>query len=582
MTASEKRAKDEFRVFLFLMWQILSLPNPTRAQYAFADYLQYGPSRKVVMAFRGVGKSWVTAAYVLWCLWRDPQEKILVISASAQRARDFSVFCKKVIDEWEMLVELRPRPGQRESVENFDVGPARAAQAPSVKSVGITGQITGTRAHRIIYDDVEVPKNSETVTMREKLSEAIKEAAAVLVPDSSDTSVIYLGTPQTEDTVYVKLPERGYEIRIWPARYPDEKVLTAYRSLGADIFPELAEDMAGEGAILVDKPTDPARFDEEELLTRRKEYGASGWQLQFMLNPSLSDSERYPLKLRDLVVGSFDPELVPNKVVWSGDRDHIAEDLRSVGLSGDKFQRRLVLKSEDGGEMGGYAPLEGGLLCIDPSGRGADETAYCVTKHLNGQIFLMESGGFRGDGYSEETITKLAKKYDRWGCKAVRIESNFGDGMYTKLASPVFKKVAGRGLDPDEVEWRATTSKEGRIIDTLEPVMSAHKLIVDEEVVRKDYDMASADDPHRMHRMLFHQMTRVTRARGALRFDDRLDCLAMAVNYWIERLGKDVDVEVKRRQEDALDRELEKFVKGFGEGDGAGRGVLGRWYKRAG
>jgi hypothetical protein len=579
---AEKRAKDEFRVFLFLMWQLLELPNPTRAQYAFADYLQYGPSRKVVMAFRGVGKSWVTAAYVLWCLWRDPQEKILVVSASAQRARDFSVFCKKVIDQWEMLAELRPRPGQRESVENFDVGPARAAQAPSVKSVGITGQITGTRAHRIIYDDVEVPKNSETVTMREKLSEAIKEAAAVLVPDSSDTSVIYLGTPQTEDTVYVKLPERGYEIRIWPARYPDEKVLTAYKSLGADLFPELVEDMDREGPVLADKPTDPARFDEEELLTRRKEYGNSGWQLQFMLNPSLSDSERYPLKLRDLVVGSFDPELVPNKVVWSGDRDHVAEDLRSVGLSGDKFQRRLVLKSEGGGEMGGYAPLEGGLLCIDPSGRGADETAYCVTKHLNGQIFLVESGGFRGDGYSEETITKLAKKYDRWGCKAVRIESNFGDGMFTKLASPVFKKVTGRGLDPKEVEWRATTSKEGRIIDTLEPVMSAHKLIVDEEVIRKDYDMSSADDPHRVHRMLFHQMTRVTRARGALRFDDRLDCLSMAVNYWIERLGKDVDVEVKRRQDDALDRELEKFVKGFDVGNGAGIGVLGRWYKRAG
>ncbi len=95
--------------------------------------------------------------------------------------------------------------------------------------------------------------------------------------------------------------------------------------------------------------------------------------------------------------------------------------------------------------------------------------------------------------------------------------------------------------------------------------------------------MASADDPHRMHRMLFHQMTRVTRARGALRFDDRLDCLAMAVNYWIERLGKDVDVEVKRRQEDALDRELDKFVKGFEMGDGAGRGgVLGRWYQRTG
>ena len=43
-------------------------------------------------------------------------------------------------------------------------------QAPSVKSVGITGQLTGSRADLMILDDIEVPGNSLTELMREKAS----------------------------------------------------------------------------------------------------------------------------------------------------------------------------------------------------------------------------------------------------------------------------------------------------------------------------------------------------------------------------------------------------------------------------
>ncbi|WP_270994138.1 phage terminase large subunit, partial [Listeria seeligeri] len=95
----------------------------------------------------------------------------------------------------------------------FDVGPAQPDQSPSVKSVGINGQLTGSRADTIIADDIEVPKNSMTVVQREKLAELVKEFDAVLKPGGE---IIYLGTPQTEESLYNKLPERGYVIRIWP------------------------------------------------------------------------------------------------------------------------------------------------------------------------------------------------------------------------------------------------------------------------------------------------------------------------------------------------------------------------------
>ena len=94
--------------------------------------------------------------------------------------------------------------------------PASAHQAPSVRSVGITGQMTGGRATIIVADDVEIPSNSLTQVRRERLAEAVKEFDAVLVPGGE---VTYLGTPQTEMSLYNQLPQRGYDIRIWPSRY---------------------------------------------------------------------------------------------------------------------------------------------------------------------------------------------------------------------------------------------------------------------------------------------------------------------------------------------------------------------------
>ena len=148
----EERLKD-FRYFLFLIWKHLGLPDPTPIQYDIAKYLQTGPKRKVVEAFRGVGKSWITAAYVLFRLYHDPQLKILVVSASKERADNFSTFALRLINDVPWLNDLAPGPGQRSSKISFDVGPATPDQSPSVKSVGLFGQLTGSRADIIIADD---------------------------------------------------------------------------------------------------------------------------------------------------------------------------------------------------------------------------------------------------------------------------------------------------------------------------------------------------------------------------------------------------------------------------------------------
>ena len=223
----------DFRVFVQLVWSHLGLPNPTPVQFDIAHYLQNGPRRLVIEAFRGVGKSYITSAFVAHQLLLNPELKILVVSASKIRSDDFSTFVQRLILEMRVIRHLAPTPDQRNSKISFDVGPATASHSPSVKSVGITGQLAGSRADLIVADDVEVPNNSATQVMRDKLSESVKEFDAILKPDGR---VVFLGTPQTEQSLYELLPERGYETRIWPAQYPEDGALSKYGNRLAPLF----------------------------------------------------------------------------------------------------------------------------------------------------------------------------------------------------------------------------------------------------------------------------------------------------------------------------------------------------------
>jgi len=535
----------DFRNFLYLVWDHLNLPDPTPIQYDIAEYIQHGPKRRVVQAFRGVGKSWITSAFVVHQLLLDPTKNILVVSASKQRADDFSTFTLRLITDMPLLRHLIPTENQRNSKVAFDVGPAPASHAPSVVSKGITSQITGARADLIIADDVESMNNSQTQTMRDKLSEAIKEFDAVLKPDGA---ILFLGTPQTEGSIYAALPERGFKTRIWPARYPRTTQLKRYGDqLAPTIFSKVEEDEE-----LVGQPTDPKRFDAEDLMEREASYGRTGFALQFMLDPSLNDLDRYPLKLADLVVMSLNPREGPQKPVWATSSDNVIQDLPNVGMPGDRFYGPVSLGD------GSWAPYTGSVMAIDPSGRGADETSYAVVKMLNGFLFVTDAGGMPG-GYSEDTLKRLAMVAKEQEVNLIRIESNFGDGMFTQLLKPVLAKIYRVTCE----EVRHSVQKERRICDTLEPVMNSHKLVIDRKVIENDYDSTRHMVPEKALRyQLMYQMSRVTRHKGALAHDDRLDVLAMGVAYWAEQMAQDADEQISRRKDDALRDELERFAQG--------------------
>ena len=531
------KAYEDFRVFIYMVWKMISLPDPTPIQYDIAHTLQNLPNdRFIIEGFRGVAKSFITCAYAVWTLWRDPQKKVEIVSASKDRADANAIFIKRIIYTLPFLAHLKARPDQRDQQNLFDVGPAVPDISPSIKSVGISGQLTGSRADLLIADDVEVANNSGTQTQRDKLNEAVKEFDAIIKPKGQ---IVYLGTPQNEMSLYNELQQRGYRCRIWTVLYPES---LSEREVYGDRLAKIIADKYDETPDLyAGKPTDPRRFDEEEIYKRRLSYGKAGFALQFMLNTNLSDQEKYPLKVQDLMIANLSLDEANLKWYWSNDRQLRINDLPCVALKGDYFYEPQGRSSE-------VYEYTGTVMAVDPSGRGKDETSYAVVKYLNGYLFVLEVGGTR-EGYSDSTLRQLANKAKMYGVNEIVVEGNFGDGMFSKLFAPVLNAVHPCRI----TEVKNYAQKEARIIDTLEPVMMRHKLIVHKQVIIDDYQIYENAPAY----SLIYQMTRLSRDRGALAHDDRLDALCMAVAYWLEVMDRDEELGVLEQMEAKLEQWLD-------------------------
>ncbi len=535
--------QQDFKLFLQALWAELGLPSPTRAQYAIADYLQNGPKRLQVQAFRGVGKSWITGAFVLWTLFNDPERKVMIISASKERADNMSIFLQKLIIDTPWLKHLQPKSDDsRWSRISFDVN-CSPHQAPSVKSVGITGQLTGSRADLMILDDVEVPGNSLTEFMREKLLQLCTEAESILTP-KSDSRIMYLGTPQTTFTIYRRLAERNYRPLVWPARYPRQDKLSKYEGI---LAPEIQEDLdMGAEAW---SPTDD-RFTDEDLIEREASMGRSNFMLQFQLDTTLSDAQKFPLKMADLIVTSVNPTTAPENIIWCSDPSKVIRDAPAVGLPGDYFYSPMQL-------VGEWSSYDETICSVDPSGRGTDETAAAFLSQRNGLIYLHEMSAYR-DGYSDSTLLDILSKCRNYGVTSLVIETNFGDGIVGEL----FKKHlinTKQHIDIEEV--RANVRKEDRIIDSLEPVLNQHRLIIDRGVIDWDY-ASNKDSPaeERLLYMLFYQMSRMCRDKRAVKHDDRLDCLAQGVKYFTDALSISAQDQIKLRKSQEWEQTLAEFL----------------------
>jgi len=532
---------QDFRVFLIHLWKHLRLPAPTRMQLHIANFLQEGHKRSQLEALRGIGKTWITGGFVVWRLLRNPNEKVLIVSQSGGHAEAIAIFIKKLIHTMPLLQHLKARSNQKDATVAFDVDGCEVTVQPSVKALGITSQLQGNRATLLISDDVEGKQNSATEVMRVKLLDAVAEYEAILQTDD-DSQILVLGTPQSSESIYNKLRDKGYITRVFPARYP-EKIDNYEGCLAEYLLEDIAKDPS-----LVNTPCD-SRFTDEDLMQRELSYGLSGFKLQFMIDTTLSDAERYPLKTSDLIVTDLEPTLAPSNISWTNAPESIIQDIPNIGFTGDRLHRPGVISTE-------LVPYEGSILAIDPSGRGSDESGGAVVNHLHGKVFVPWCGNWLG-GYEPETLIAMAETAKKYQVEQVVVEDNFGDGMFARLLTPVMNAIYPCTI----VDSHSSGQKERRIIDTLEPLMNQHRLVMDYSNVSQDVAKALTEHTSRtLPYSLLFQLTHITQDKNSLQHDDRLDALTIGVQYWNEKniLKQDSNLAVAMYEKKQLEDELKR------------------------
>ena len=510
MTEEDKalsKVINHFPTYLEYVYSNIGLPSPTPLQHRIAEHINENPKRIILEAARGTGKSWIMAIYTTWRILRNRDEKIIILSASGPKAIEIATFVRSLFENVPLLFHLRPDKNQRDSILSFDVSGCKPAIAPSISALGITGQITGKRASLILADDVEVPANSMTELMREKLMSRVNELEALLIPDMPN-SIIFAGTPQSMESIYNKLE---YQTVILPAEVPED--------------PMVYEGKLDDWIMMQGKPgeaTDKVRFSKEILDERKAGMGPIMYKLQYMLDTTLSDAEKFPLKTGDMIVHPLDKLEGPMTITYTSSKSNTI-DIPSFGFTGDRYHKPLRVSEE-------HMKWDKLIMSIDPSGSGSDETTYCVMGVLSGNLFVLDFGGTR-EGYSDEALLFLADKALEWKVNEVVPEKNFGSGMFTELFKKVLQKVHPCYVVDD---FNVKGQKEVRIIDNILPILSNHQIVFNEEIIMKEAEWVQKNPVENLVYSLMYQLTHITYDKGSLVHDDRLDALAIACQYLSE------------------------------------------------
>lgn len=524
-------------------------------QKDIGHYLEHGPLYRMIQAQRGQAKTTITAIYAVWRLIQNPSTRIVILSAGENMASQISTLIIQLISGMDILSVLRPdrAAGDRASRENYDVhytlkGPDKS---PSIACFGATSTVQGSRADLLIADDIESYKNSRTPVQREVLTDITRDFTSIC----SKGDIIYLGTPQSVDSIYNALPSRGYDIRIWTGRFPTPEEIPNYNGFLAPRILQIVKarpELQTGGGPMGDRgqAVDSVIVPEDKMVAKEIDQGPSFFQLQHMLDTALMDAGRYPLDVSKIFFTDLRSDKAPLEMNLYRDRNMKIPVPNQYPLTLDYH-----LVPDRGSVFGKYNQT---YMYIDPAGGGqnGDETGYAITSEAAGKIFVRKVGAVKG-GLEKERMEELVKIAVDNRVNMIGIEKNFGNGALASVLTPMLnKKVAELGIDPIGIEdvWESG-QKELRIIDILEPAIENGSIIMDEEVIEDDWELCQKYAiQDRQTYSLFYQMARITRDKNCLIHDDRLDALAGAVRFFVQSLAKDEAMALNRAKQDAYNK----------------------------
>lgn len=539
----------------------------TEQQADIARYMHSGPRLRMVQAARGEAKSTLAAIYAVWRLVQAPPTRILIVSGGARQAGEVAYLVIRLVTSWDILEYLRPdrNAGDRSSTEAFDVHWSLKGvdKSPSVACVGVTANLPGKRADLLIPDDVEQGANSETALLREKLLHSTKEFSAIC----THGDILYLGTPQSKDSIYNTLPGRGFDVRVWPGRFPnaEERIrygdtLAPYILQRMQLNPKLCTGYGLDGTR--GASTDTGRYSEEDLIDKELDQGPEGFQLQYMLDTSLADAVRQQLKLSDLVVSNSDWEMLPEHVVHSSADKYLMDLPRDFPVQRARMFRAVPVECM-------YQPAPMRRMFIDPAGAGGDMLAWGISTALGPFIHVLNVQGVQG-GFTEANMDILCARIVEFNVTDILCESNMGHGLFEiNLRAELEKRNLGHVGVRGEY---STGQKEKRIINRLVGAMQRHRVVVHQGVFDGAAEtLRGLPLGNRVDHSLWHQISSITTDRGSLKHDDLVEAFAGCVFLWNAVLAQDADKEAERRAE----QEMQSFLSDpMGYNSGKPRGKL--------
>lgn len=296
------------------------------------------------------------------------------------------------------------------------------------------------------------------------------------------------------------------------------------------------------------QPTDPQRYTDADLIEKELDKGPEDFQLQYMLDTSLVDAQRQQLKLSDLIVANFSPDLLPEVIGWQAAAKY------EVQLGVDFPIPMAKMYQAPPAECAFVAPKDV-FAYIDPAGGGADEMGLAASCAVGPYIHLLDCVGLKG-GLNEANEREIIQFLLRNKVTRIKVESNMGHGLFEIS----LRAVLNSHPDAESIRHLAnaitgeysTGQKEKRIIDSLVAPMQRHRVVVHKQVFESDKrcGLQHSQDA-RSGYSLWYQLANITSDRNSLPHDDRLEAAAGAVREFKHVLDKDAKKAAQARAEAA-------------------------------
>jgi hypothetical protein len=246
---------------------------------------------------RDHGKSRMMAFMVAWRITRQPDIRILYISATSNLAEKQLNFIKNILTSeiyrryWPDMVNERKDDRAKWTESEISVDhPKRKEESvrdPTVFTGGLTTGLTGLHCDVAVLDDIVVPENAYTEEGREKVARQYSLLSSI---EGTDMEEWVCGTRYHPKDIYGEMMEMEHDIY-------DERGEVIQSSPVYDVFERKVESIGdGSGQFLWARQQRPSDgrwfgFDQNILSKKRAKYrDISHFRAQYYNDPNDSDS----------------------------------------------------------------------------------------------------------------------------------------------------------------------------------------------------------------------------------------------------------------------------------------------------